>query len=238
MKRIISVFLTIVLLACFSTLTVFANEIDKHFKSSIEVEMPEGKYEIGRPEKITINFPKFNNDKGDYLKVDGVMYYNLHVQLVSISDTNGILKFSRAVDDTYTSYTRFVSPTKSGETEIVMEFQVYGFNDNSDDVPIPGDGWKTTITKKIKVEEMEVESGYFENSSEETFDINEFYKQEGKNEETSSIDATNSSDVDVNNTNGKNNVLTTVIIIVAIVAVLGAIAYFVIQGGKGKRYKK
>lgn len=240
MKRIISLLLTIILVGCFFNLFVLADEIEeeiegasKYFNTDIEIKLDEEKYEIGKSAKFRMDFPQFKNDDGDFLFANDTVYTNVFLQVVSVSDTNGILNFGRTVDYTYTFYESFFAPKDSGETQLVVEFQTYGFNEYGEEVLVEGPEWQfSVIGKTIKVEEIEVESGYFENSSEETFDINEFYKQENAQKNSSDAAVSSEGSGDLNKGNGFW--LISLIVILSII-ILVAVIFFVNKIKKNKK---
>ena len=241
MKRIISLLLSIGLLSCFMNFVAFADELEvedvnDYFNTDIQIKIDEGNYEIGKSAKFRIDFPQFQNEEGDFLFANDTIYYNVFLQVVSVSDTNGILHFGRTVDSTYTFYEGYFAPKDSGETQLVVEFRTCGFNEFGEEIEVEGEGWRFTITGDlIDVEDIEVESGYFENSSEETFDIDEYYKQENA-EKLSSTLANAESSVNSNQGNNTKNKVWPIILAVILVGVILAATIFF--GNNIKKNKK
>ncbi len=238
MKRILTVILAILLLMSMSTFFASAEGATDYFDTDIKLELSADKYEIGRSVKYTIKFPEFKHIdediKDNYIIIGETIYHSLFIKLTSITDANNILTFSRTNDYGYTYYHGYFAPLKSGETHLIAQFQVCGFIENGEEVALEGEEWKFTVmSENIKVEEVEFESGYVEDSSsEETFDINDFYMQNNTSSEDITSDSSNS------DSNNSGNIILKIFLIVAVLILIFAIAYFVIRAYKDKKRKK
>ncbi len=228
MKKIITLFLALVLVFSSTCITVFAAKASDYFETDLKIEFDVEALEYNRSLEFKIQYPEGNGKLDIY--IDDVYYENIYIEVLSIQDTSGILDFSYFFDSNLDCYQGHFIPIDFGETQIVANFAAYGYDEDGKEVRIPGGEWIfTSTTDTITIEEMEIESGYFESSEEFTFDVSSYYQQLYESDYSENV----SSDVE----GSKGNVgLVIFIVVLALCVLLGA--FVVYRNYNIKKYKK
>ena len=176
MKKIIALLLTFILVFSLTCITVFATKASDHFDTDLKIEFDSEALEYNRSLEFKIEYPEENGSLDIY--IDNVYYENIYVEVLNIQDTSGILDFSYFFDSNMDYYQGHFIPIGFGETQILANFVAYGYNEAGEEVRIPGTGWTFSSTSEIiTIEEIEMESGYFESSEEFTIDVSSYYQE-------------------------------------------------------------
>lgn len=230
MKKIIALLLTFVLVFSLTCITVFATKASDHFNTDLKIEFDRELLEYNRSLEFKIEYPEENGSIDTY--INNVYYENIYIDVLNIQDTNGILDFSYFFDSNIDYYQGHFIPIGFGETQIIANFVAYGYNEAGEEVRIPGTDWIfASITETLTIEEMEIESGYFESSEEFTIDVSSYYQQLDESNYLGNMSSDTAQPQD------KGNVgIVIFIIVLALCMLLGA--FVVYRNYNIKKYKK
>ena len=230
MKKIIALLLAFVLVFSLTCITTFATKASDYFDTDLKIEFDRELLEYNRSLEFKIEYPEGNGSFDVY--INDVYYENIYVEVLNIQDTNGILDFSYFFDSNMDYYQGHFIPIGFGETRIVANFVAFGYNEAGEEVRIPGSDWIfTSVTETLTIEEMEMESGYFESSEEFTIDVSSYYQQLDESNYLGNVSS------DITEPQDKGNVGIVIFIVVLALCVL-VVAFVVYRNYNIKKYKK